>query len=103
MSDYTDKEIADFVKAANSDLGSGKYSGDETIPDYCKAVNICQQLQATIAKQAEEIKRYRKVLEKIRRYASSFDIGANGLIQTKENIKIVAESSLGQDSSHRNR
>ena len=45
---YTGKEITGFLKAANSDLGSGKYSGDEILPDYCKAVIIGEQLQIEI-------------------------------------------------------
>jgi len=44
MIKYTDEEIAKFLKDANWDLGSNKYSGDQMIPDYCKAVIIGQQL-----------------------------------------------------------
>lgn len=44
MNKYTIKEIEDFLKAANKDLGSNKYSGKDMIPDYCKAVIIAQQL-----------------------------------------------------------
>ncbi len=53
---YTEKEIFEFLKAANKDLGSDEYSGDEMIPDYCKAVIIGKQLQA-------ENKRLRKAIE----------------------------------------
>ena len=46
MTTYSTKEITEFLKAANRDLGASKYKGDEMIPDYCKAVNIGKQLQA---------------------------------------------------------
>jgi hypothetical protein len=46
---YTPKEIEDFIRAANWDLGSGKYKSMDVIPDYAKAVIICQE-------QAEQIK-----------------------------------------------
>lgn len=48
MADYTDKQISEFLMAANSDLGSNKYKGDDMIPDYAKTVIIGQQLQAKV-------------------------------------------------------
>ena len=45
---YTQKRISEFLKAANRDLGDGKYTGDQMIPDYCMAVNIGKQLQAQL-------------------------------------------------------
>ena len=39
---YTDKEIIEFLKAANRNLGSGKYGGDNMMPDYAKSVIIGQ-------------------------------------------------------------
>ena len=47
---YTPERIKEFLIAANSDLGSGKYTGAEMIPDYCMAVKIGQQLQAALDK-----------------------------------------------------
>jgi len=49
MANYTAKKIAEFLEAANSDLGSNKYKGDDMIPDYAKAVIIGQQLQKQLA------------------------------------------------------
>ena len=43
---YSQKEIVEFVRAANKDLGSGKYKAKDVIEDYCKAIKIIQQLQA---------------------------------------------------------
>ncbi len=50
MSDrpYTQKEIKEFIPAANRDLGSGKYKACNVIPDYCKAVEICKQFQTQL-------------------------------------------------------
>ena len=42
--EYSMKEIAEFAKAANSDLGSGKYKPEELVIDYCKAITIIKQL-----------------------------------------------------------
>ncbi len=61
MSDYTQKRITEFLKAANSDLGSQKYKGDQMIPDYCMAVQIGQQLQAQLVRTVEVIKKYKKL------------------------------------------
>ncbi len=50
MRKYTANEISTFLPAANADLGSNKYTGDQMIPDYCKAVIIGQQLQDELDK-----------------------------------------------------
>jgi len=42
--DYTIEEIAEFAKAANSDLGSGKYNPNDLIEDYSKSIVIIKQL-----------------------------------------------------------
>ena len=52
---YTQEQITEFLRAANRDLGSGKYTGDDMIPDYCKAVNIGMQLQTDLADKQVEI------------------------------------------------
>ncbi len=51
MSDpeYTPKDIACFLKGANSDLALNKYKAKDMIPDYCKAVLIGFQLQSQLA------------------------------------------------------
>ncbi len=41
---YTDKEIEDFLRAANWDLGSGKYKSKDLIQDYARSVIIGKQL-----------------------------------------------------------
>ncbi len=48
--EYTAKDIARFLSAANHDLALGKYKAKDMIPDYCKAVLIGFQLQAELAK-----------------------------------------------------
>lgn len=49
MINYTAEHISTFLRAANADLGSNKYTGDQMIPDYCKAVIIGKQLQDELA------------------------------------------------------
>ena len=60
MERYANKEIADFIVAANRDLGDEKYTGAEMIPDYCKAVNICKQLQNENKKLIEKVAQLQK-------------------------------------------
>ena len=52
---YSTKRIAEFLKAANRDLGDGKYTGYQMIPDYCMAVNIGKQLQAKVERLKEAL------------------------------------------------
>lgn len=47
--EYTNKDISQFLRAANHDLALGKYKAKDMIPDYCKAVLIGFQLQAELA------------------------------------------------------
>jgi len=48
MGDYTSKEIGEFLRAANRDLGSGNYTGNQVLADYAKTIIIAKQLQAEI-------------------------------------------------------
>lgn len=45
---YTIKEIEDFTKSANRDLGNPKYKPNDLIADYARAIIIIQQLLAEI-------------------------------------------------------
>ena len=51
MADYKEEDIREFLIQANSDVGCGKYKGDEMTPDYCKAILIAQQLQRQLAEE----------------------------------------------------
>ncbi|KKL80983.1 hypothetical protein LCGC14_1999290 [marine sediment metagenome] len=72
MSKYTANEISTFLRAANADLGSNKYTGDQMIPDYCKAVIIGQQLQAELDTANKENKRLRDRLDAVEQLAACY-------------------------------
>jgi len=54
MAVYTPQEIAEFLKAANRDLGHPQYEPPELKADYAKAVIIALQLQAENKRLAEK-------------------------------------------------
>ncbi len=62
MNEYTREDIESFLGQANLDLGSGKYSGDDMIPDYAKAVLIGKQLQADLQRHYEALEECRDTL-----------------------------------------
>ena len=64
MSEYPTEEIDIFLRAANSNLGLRKYSGDDMIPDYCKAVNIGKQLSAQLSALRTENDKLREAAER---------------------------------------
>jgi len=75
MSEYTLERIEEFLKAANSDLGSTKYRPNVLITDYANCVTMGQQMLRNINAKDKRIAE----LEQCIREASSYLLSGHGV------------------------
>lgn len=66
--DYTKDEIDEFLRAANSDLGTKKYIGQQMIPDYAKAVIIGQQQQSHVNRLEDENRQWQETVKAVQEH-----------------------------------
>ncbi len=92
---YTQKRISEFLKAANRDLGDGKYTGDQMIPDYCMAVNIGKQLQAQLLdlrganEKTEEVNITEEVVKELKKISGYFETDEDGFY--KDTLSVIQQ------------
>ena len=49
MSEYTSKEIAEFIKTMDYELGAQRYKPKDLIIDFCRSIVIAKQLTSELA------------------------------------------------------
>lgn len=88
MRTYTQKEIYDFLKGANRDLGDPRYKPVDLVVDYSKCVIIGQQLQVKLKAAEEKIAEMGKLLQRVKETFEPFPIVSD----LKAMKKFLAES-----------